>query len=127
MMGNGLCGAHSKQYEMFCFEPGCKAEEEPMCSVCMCEHIKARHVKGATHIASIIKEKLVKVEKAREITGQQQDQIKAYHTSAEECLKIKDTVKALLEDKLAKLLALYTEQKEMATDNKKGSLSAMRP
>ena len=118
------CKEHNKQYEMFCFEGGCKGEELPMCSMCMCEHIKRHHVKGARHVTSLVQERLADVAKVSELTKKQQDQIKTYHTSAEEYLKVKDKVKRQLEEKLENLLAFYTRQKGLASDNNSSILQS---
>lgn len=111
-----LCKQHDKEYEMFCFEPGCKGVEVPMCSVCMCEHVKKQHLKGATHISAVVKEQVLKLGEEMANTGKQQDTIKSYHDTAEQYLKTKDTVKEQLERRLEKLLALYSSQKEAASD-----------
>ena len=111
-----VCKEHDKEYEMFCCEPGCKGEEAPMCSVCMCEHVKKHHLKGATHISSVINTRLGQVEKELANTGQHQDTIKTHHDTAEEYLKTRDAVKGQLEQKLERLLALYGSQKELASD-----------
>ena len=111
-----VCKEHDKEFEMFCFEPGCKGEEVPMCSMCMCEHVKQHHLKGATHITSVVNTRLVQVDKEMANTGKQQDIIKAHHDTAEEYLKTRDAVKAQLEQKLEQLLMLYASQKELASD-----------
>lgn len=110
------CPKHNQQYEMFCFEPECQGEQVPMCSMCMCEHVKLHHVNGATHITSVVKTKLLDVDKAMAMADKQQDQIRLHHETAEEYLKTKDAVKAQLEHKLERLLVLYSTQKEMASD-----------
>lgn len=101
---------------MFCFEEGCPGEQTPMCSLCMCEHVKKHHLKGAKHISSVVDERLIKVDKEMAMTNKQQEQIQAYHDRAEAYLRKKDTVKAELEGKLERLLILYTNHKEMASD-----------
>ncbi len=111
-----VCREHDKEFEMFCCEPECKGEDVPMCSVCMCEHVKKHHLKGATHISSVVNTRLVKLEKEMANTGKQQDIIKAHHDKAEEYLKTRDAVKGELEQKLERLLALYGNQKELASD-----------
>lgn len=111
-----VCREHDKEFEMFCFEPGCKGEEVPMCSMCMCEHVKKHHLNGATHISSVVNARLAQVDKEMANTGRQQDVIKAHHDTAEEYLKTRDAVKAQLEQKLERLLVLYGSQKELASD-----------
>lgn len=115
-MEGQLCVDHNKEYEMFCFEEGCPGVETPMCSLCMCEHVKKHHLKGAKHISSVVDEQLTKVDKEMAMTNKQQEQIQAYHDRAEAYLRKKDKVKAELEGKLERLLILYTNQKEMASD-----------
>ena len=115
-MEGQLCVEHNKEYEMFCYEEGCKGEDAPMCSLCMCEHVKKLHLKKAKHISSVVDERLMDVDKEMAMTNKQQEQIQAHHDRAEAYLKKKDDVKAQLELKLERLLILYTNQKEMASD-----------
>ena len=110
------CNKHNQQYEMFCFEPECKGEEVPMCAMCMCEHVKLHHVDGATHITSVVRKRLLDVDKAMAMADKQQHQVKLHHETAEAYLKTKDAVKAQLEQKLERLVVLYSTQKEMASD-----------
>jgi len=87
-----------------------------MCAMCMCEHVKLHHVKGATHITSVVKDRLLDVDKAMAMADKQQEQIRVHHETAETYLKTKDAVKAQLEDKLERLIELYGNQKELASD-----------
>ena len=111
-----LCDKHNQQFEMFCFERECQGEKVPMCGMCMCEHVKLHHVNGATHITSVVKDRLLDVDKAMAMADQQQDQIRTHHETAEKYLKTKDAVKAQLEQKLERLVELYGNQKELASD-----------
>ena len=87
-----------------------------MCAMCMCEHVKLHHVKGATHITSVVTNRLLDVDKTMALADQQQEQIRVHHETAEKYLKTKDVVKAQLEEKLERLVVLYGNQKEMAAD-----------
>lgn len=111
-----LCREHNKQFEMFCFEPGCRGEEVPMCSICMCEHVKQHHVNGAKHVVTVVNDRLAEVERQIGMSGKHQERIQTHHARAEDYLKTKDTVTAKLEDRLNQLLTLYTKQKELASD-----------
>jgi hypothetical protein len=111
-----LCDKHNQPLEMFCFEKGCQGEKVPMCAMCMCEHVKIHHVNGATHITSVVKDRLLDVDKAMAMADKQQEVIRVHHEKAEEYLKTKDAVKAQLEQKLERLVVLYGSQKEQASD-----------
>ena len=87
-----------------------------MCGMCMCEHVKVHHVNGARHITSVVKDRLLDVDKAMAMADKQQDQIRTHHETAEKYLKTKDAVKAQLEQKLERLVELYGNQKELASD-----------
>jgi len=117
-----VCEQHHMHFEMFCCEQDCNKEEEPMCPICMCEHMKKHRVK-ATHIREYVDSGLEKVKKGREKLKEHQVKIQEYHDTAEEYLKNKDKVQAQLEAILQRLLNLVKHQQGLATDTNREMLN----
>ncbi len=89
--------------------------------MCMCDHVKQHHVK-ATHIKEYVDKGLEKVREGRLKLKARQDQVDAYHNTAEKYLKTKDEVQAQLETILQRLLVLLKNQQTLASDTNSSML-----
>lgn len=109
------CEKHKKEYEMFCFD--CKSQAEPMCSICMVEHNQQHHAKGNTHISTLVKAGMVKVEAGMKQTEKHQEEIKVHDIRVEGMMKISEEVKAKLDMKIAAIKEHWMKQYERAGAN----------
>ncbi|MEI7563961.1 MAG: hypothetical protein WCJ39_10445 [bacterium] len=116
MKGKKVCDQHSKDLEVFCSE--CKGLNEPMCSICMCEHVKVSHgIKGPTHIIIKIEEGLKQIEANRVNIEALQEKIKNYDNEAQEKQVENIQSKDKLDKKLAKLKNFFTIQETLASSS----------
>lgn len=113
-----VCKKHNKKLEVFCLT--CKGQEEPMCSICMCDHQNERHGTKATHITSLIQSVLTQVGTLMQKNEGHQQQIKAYTKDAEELITAKEAIRLKVDEKLQKLRAFYKKQKALVASNNAG-------
>lgn len=102
------CQKHGKEYEMFCKD--CGGKKEPMCSICMCEHIYTKHFKGVTHVSKEADEFLENLDAITPAIEAQKGKLKDYADKitgyAEEMGNIKDK----LVDKHKEIIKLCTDK-----------------
>ena len=116
MEGKKVCEKHSKNLEVFCSL--CNGLNEPMCSICMCEHVKARHnLDGPTHIKTLIDKKLEQIVINKNNVAELQEKIKAHDNKAQNNQLEHNQSKDELDKRLAKLKSLYTVQESLASAN----------
>lgn len=110
-----VCSKHNKKLEVFCLT--CKGQEEPMCSICMCDHQNERHGTKATHITTLIQSVLIQVGNLLQKTEEQQQKIKGYNKDAEELITAKEAIRFKVDEKLQKLREFYKKQKALVASN----------
>lgn len=117
-----ICKEHKLPFETYCFD--CKGENEPMCSICLCDHNKnAHHINGNIHISTIIGFELQKIGDNFKNTILLQEQIKRYTKLAQDRFNNKEKLKEKIDDKLTQLKVFLKKQIYLASENNLSTLA----
>jgi chromosome condensin MukBEF ATPase and DNA-binding subunit MukB len=108
------CQKHGKKFEAFCTD--CGGKNEPMCSICMCEHIYIKHFKGVTHISKVVDESLVKFDKMKEAFAVQKVELTKYEKKITTCAGEMGTIRDELVKKHKELLEKCSQMKGAETE-----------
>lgn len=98
---NGRCKEHGLEFELCCME--CGGEDEPMCSICFCEHICIHHSSKAAHLSAIVHNKLETFNVGSEYLLDQEQIISDHRKKAESIVKRGDAARVALKDGLTTL------------------------
>lgn len=112
------CERHGKEFEMFCTH--CPDARDPMCSICMCEHIQNVHHQSVTHISKMVDDSLEKLRNLQPDFDVQKRELKQYGQRLEEFARQRDSLKGKLQSKLHELRMFCKKQSDQLKDTGMG-------
>ncbi len=106
-----ICELHDKEYEVFCGE--CKNNDQPLCSMCVCEHYQKEHKIKINHMEGRIIDKIKELEAGILELNKKQKSIVEYTSKAETATREKDKIKDEIETKIGKAKEFWQKQNEV--------------